>query len=790
MQDVGARAIGARVLRAEDPRILTGRGRYIDDIALPGMLHAAFKRSTVPHGRLVSIDVSAARALPGVIAVYTGDDLARFTNATAPGASIGINLMPGLKAPAVHALATDKVRYVGDPIALVVAEDRYIAEDAVELIEEEIDALDAVVTYEDALDRSKPRLFEEFPDNIALSGEMAIGDLEGAFAKADRIVHASIWVHRHQPVPMETRGLIAAYDRTNEHLTIHASTQSPHMLRMLLPIQINVPMENIRVLADDVGGGFGLKNGVQRDEVAVIAASIDLGLPVKWIEDRLEHLAVGGQAREEGADIEAAVTNDGVLLGIRMEAKLNLGAYACDPFSGAMFVGSLSGSFQGPTKIEGIAAKNTAVFSNKATYVSYRGPWATGDFLRERMLDVVARELEIDPLEVRRRNYVQRDEPPLAMLSGQPFLAITTREQVDQVAAIVDWNGFRARQADARANGRYLGIGMAAYLEAAPGPKVPGQEDAGASIMGKEVTHVSIEDDGKVTIVTRQQPHGQSHETTLAQVAVDELGVRFEDVRVVFGDTDVTPFALVGTGGSRAATMANGAVLHASRELRDKILTLAEHVLEASAADLDLTGGVISVKGSPQVQLPLPELARIASQEPERLPDGADTDLRVTREYDGGQSAWSGGAHVAEVEVDVETGLVTINRYVVVEDCGLPVNPAIVEGQIRGGVAQAIGAVLLEHAAYDEDGQYLAATFMDYLMPTTTVVPNFEIHHVDAILTDPDVNFRGVGEGGMIVAPACLTNAIEDALLPLGVRVREQHLPPSRILELVGAVPT
>jgi carbon-monoxide dehydrogenase large subunit len=768
---------------------LTGRGRYVDDIVLPGMLHAAFKRSTVPHGRLLSIDASAARALPGVVAVYTGDDLARFTNATAPGASIGMNMMPGLKAPAVYALATDKVRYVGDPIALVVAEDRYIAEDAVELIEEEIDVLDAVVTYEDALDPSKPRLFEEFHDNTAFSGEMAIGDVDGAFAKADRVVQASIWVHRHQPVPMETRGLIASYEQAKEQLTIHASTQSPHMLRMLLPIQINVPMENIRVLADDVGGGFGLKNGVQRDEVAVIAASIDLGRPVKWIEDRLEHLAVGGQAREEGADIEAAVTNDGVLLGIRMEAKLNLGAYASDPFNGAIFVGTLSGSFQGPTKIEGIAAKNAAVFSNKATYVSYRGPWATGDFLRERMLDVVARELELDPLEVRRRNYVQRDEPPLAMLSGQPFLAITTREQVDQAAAIVDWDGFRARQAEARDNGRYLGIGMAAYLEAAPGPKVPGQEDAGASIMGQEVTHVSVEDDGKVTIVTRQQPHGQSHETTLAQVAVDELGVRFEDVKVVFGDTDVTPFALVGTGGSRAATMANGAVLHASRELRDKILTLAEHVLEASAADLDLSAGVISVKGSPQVQLPLADLARIVSQEPERLPDDAETDLTVTREYDGGQSAWSGGAHVAEVEVDVETGLVTINRYVVVEDCGLPVNPAIVEGQIRGGVAQAIGAVLLEHSAYDEDGQFLAATFMDYLMPTTTVVPNFDIHHVDAILTDPDVNFRGVGEGGMIVAPACLTNAIEDALLPLGVRVREQHLPPSRILELVGAVP-
>jgi aerobic carbon-monoxide dehydrogenase large subunit len=773
MVEVGARAIGARVLRVEDPRILTGRGRYVDDITLPGMLHAAFKRSTVPHGRLLSVDVSAARELPGVVAVYTGEDMTGLTHAVAPGAAIGMHLMPGLHAPAVYALATDKVRYVGDPIALVVADDRYIAEDALELIEEDIDWLDPVVSYDDALDESKPPLFDELDDNVAFRSEMTVGDVDGAFAKADRVVQASIWVHRHQPVPMETRGLIASYDRASEQLTLHSSTQSPHMLRMLLPGQIDVPMEKIRVLADDVGGGFGLKNGVQRDEVAVIAASIDLGRPVKWIEDRLEHLAVGGQAREEGADIEAAVTADGVLLGVRMDAKLNLGAYGCDPFNGAIFVGSLSGAFQGPTRVEGIAAQHLAVFSNKATYVSYRGPWATGDFLRERLLDTIARELHLDPLDVRRRNYVQRDEPPLAMLTGQPFLAVTTRQ----------------RQADARRDGRYLGIGIAAYLEAAPGPRAPGQEDMGAMIMGKEAAHVSLEDDGHVRIVTRQQPHGQSHETTLTQVAVDELGVRAEDVKVVFGDTDVTPFALVGTGGSRAATLANGVVLHASRELRERILALAEDVMEASAADLEIHEGVISVQGSPDVQLPLRELARIVAEEPARLPEGADTELVVSREYDGGQSGWSGGAHVAEVEVDIETGLVSIDRYVVVEDCGLPVNPAIVEGQIRGGVAQAIGAVLLEHAAYGDDGQYLASTFMDYLMPTTTVVPNFEIHHVDTILTDPDVNFRGVGEGGMIVAPACLTNAIEDALQPFGVRVQEQHLPPSRILELIEAVP-
>jgi carbon-monoxide dehydrogenase large subunit len=429
------------------------------------------------------------------------------------------------------------------------------------------------------------------------------------------------------------------------------------------------------------------------------------------------------------------------------------------------------------------------VFSNKATYVAYRGPWATGDFLRERLLDVIARELGIDPLEIRRRNYVERDVPPLAMLTGQPFVGVTTQEQVEQAAVITDWEGFRRRQREALAEGRYLGIGMASYLEAAPGPKIPGVEDMAAMVMGKEVAKVSLGDDGTIVIVTRQQPHGQSHETTLAQVASDELSVRFEDVRVVFGDTDVTPIALVGTGGSRAATLANGAVLHGSRALRGKILSLAADLLEANPDDLEIADGVVSVRGTPTVQLPLAELARVVAEEPERLPDGTDTELAVAQEYDGGESGWSGGTHVSEVEVDVETGLVTVERYVVVEDCGLPVNPAIVEGQIRGGVAQGIGAVLLEQSVYDDAGQFMSSTFMDYLMPTTTDVPNFEIHHVETILTDPDVNFRGVGEGGMIVAPACITNAIEDALAPLGVQVREQHLPPSRILALTGVVP-
>jgi len=785
---IGARSVGASVKRAEDPRILTGRGRYIDDVVLPGMLHAAFLRSVVPHGRLLSVDVSAARDLPGVVAVYTGEDMQAHNNAGQAGAMLGINLMPGMKSPSFHALATDKVRFVGDPIALVVAESRPIAEDACELIVEDYEMLEPIVTYEHALDPSRPPIFDELGDNIAFTAEMAMGDIDAVFAKADRIIDATISVHRHQNVPMEGRGSIASWDPGAEQLTIHTSTQSPHVLRMLLPSQVGVPMDKIRVIAGDVGGAFGLKTALPREDVALVTASMDLGRPVKWIEDRGEHLSSSGQAREEMADIQAAVTDDGLLLAVKMNVKLNAGAYPCDPFPGAMMVTSISASFQGPTQIEAIAATSTAVFSNKATYVAYRGPWATADFLRERLLDVVARELDMDPLDIRRRNYVTRDEPPLTMLSGQPFTGVTIRESVEQAAKLAGWEEFRARQRLARAEGRYLGLGMASYLESAPGPRSPDYADPAAAMMGQQVTHVSVERDGKIVVITQQQPHGQGHETTLAQVASDELGVAFEDITVRYGDTDITPIALVATGGSRAATMATGAVLHGARELRGQILSLAAELLEASPYDLDIAGGVVSVKGSPAITMSFAEIVRIVEEEPARLPAGADAKLKVTQTYDGGMGGWSGGTHCCFVDVDIETGLVHIDRYIVVEDCGFPVNPAIVEGQVRGGVAQAIGAVLLERSAYGDDGQFLASTFMDYLLPTTMDVPNFEIHHLDTIALDPDVNFRGVGEGGMIVAPAAITNAIEDALAPLGVKVREQHLPPSRILELLGTI--
>ena len=782
---IGARAIGARVRRVEDPRILTGQGRYVDDVVLPGMVHAAFLRSYMPHGRIVSVDAAEARELPGVVAVYTGEDLMRLTEPVTAGATTGMTFIPGMQSPPFYALATDKVRYVGDPIALVVAESRYIAEDALELIVEDIEPLDPVISYADALDPTSEPIWEEAGGNIHLRSGMPLGDVDAAFAKADRTLTATVEVHRHQPVPMECRALIADHDKESGHLTIHASTQSPHMYRLVMPTQIGVPMEKIRVLAADVGGGFGLKNGISREDVAVTAASIDLGRPVKWIEDRLEHLATGGQAREEMADVELAITDDGVILGAKLDITCNVGAYLCDPFPGTMMAFAIMAFFQGPMRIEGVSSTSTLVFSNKATYVAYRGPWATGDFLRERLLDIVAAEVGVDAVEIRRRNYVVRDEPPLAMLNGKPFVGVTTRECVEQAVDVIGWNDFRARQEAARAEGRYLGIGLASYLEGAPGPKGP--NDMGDPL-GDETANLSLTADGRIVVVTRQQPHGQGHQTTLTQVTADELGVRMDDVDIRWGDTDITPVAMIGTGGSRAATMANGAVLHGSRSLRAKILALAAELMEANPADLELRDSVISVKGTPTASVPLAELARVVADDPSRLPADADLDLSVRQVFDGGQCGWSGGTHACIVEVDVETGLVEIERYVVVEDCGLAVNPAIVEGQIRGGVAQGIGAVLLEHAAYGDDGNYLAASFMDYLLPSSTIVPKIEIHHVDPVLTDPDVNFRGVGEGGLIVSPATVVNAIEDALAPFGVQVREQHLPPSRIVELTGGV--
>jgi carbon-monoxide dehydrogenase large subunit len=779
MQSIAERYTGASVKRSEDPRILTGAGHYVDDVRLPGMLHAAFVRSPFPHARITGVDVSEARRAAGVVLVLTGEEL---ESMIVPGPGIAGMFSGGAPVPSFTTLATDKVRLVGDPVVVVVAESRYLAEDACELVEVDYAELPAVVTETAALDPSQPPIFEELGSNVLIHSPAATyGDVDGAFARADRIVRAELRQHRHQNVPMECRGVVCSFDAESGELTVHSACQGVHIARMVLSGALGLPQEKVRVLAGDIGGSFGLKLGAAREDIAVAAASRQLGRPVRWIEDRTENLTYSGQAREESFEVEAAITNGGDILGLRVKMIIDTGAY---PGMGAMLPSLVQTMIPGPYKIGALSFEWTAVVTNKAQYVAYRGPWASETWVRERTIDLIAKELGMEPLDVRRRNVVTRDQPPLRMVTGRSLAGVTARESLDNIAARVDLSAFRRRQAEARAEGRYFGLGVASYIEAAPGPR---EEGGGGGILGPEQMRLRLEEDGTVSVFTSQMPHGQSHQTTFAQIAADEFGVPFDRVRVIVGDTDVVPMGF-GTGGSRAATMAGGATLHGARQLRAKVLDVAAHLFEASSADLVLADGAVSVRGVPARALPLGEIAR-ATQESGRVPPELEGDLEVTAGFDGGEGGWSGGTHAAIVEVDVETGQVRVDRYLVAEDCGALINPAIVEGQVRGGVAQGIGAVLLERSAYDPDsGQYLSSTFMDYLLPTAYEIPRIEIEHLETVPLDADVNFRGVGEGGMIIAPPTLCNAIEDALSPFGARVTEQHLPPTRVLELMGVI--
>jgi carbon-monoxide dehydrogenase large subunit len=775
-QIAAERYTGASIRRSEDPRILTGGGRYVDDVKLPGMLHAAFVRSPLAHARVLSVDVSAARALPGVVAVLTGADLEAMT---IPGPDPLLAMMGGGgPMPEYSLLATDKARFVGDPVAVVIAESRYLAEDGCDLVEVSYEDLPPVASAAVALDAGSPPLFANLGNNIVGPHKRnEFGDVAGTFAGADRVAEYHIDVHRHQNVPMEGRGCVASPDGGSGVLTVYAATQSVHVTRMGVAMRLGVEPDTVRVLAGDIGGSFGLKIGASREELAVAAAARALGRPVKWVEDRGENLTASGQAREESFDVRAAVSADGDLLGLDVSTVIDTGSY---PVMGTMVPAIMEAMLPGPYKLAALGFESTAVATNKASYVAYRGPWASETFVRERVLDLLAKDLGLDPLQIRLRNVALRADPPATMITGRPLVGVTTKESLERVAQLVDIPAFRRRQADERARGRYLGLGIATFIEAAPGPRSP---EGPQGPMGMEFMRLRLEEDGIVTLFTGQMPHGQSHQTTLAQIAADEFGVPFEQVRVVVGDTDVVPFGL--TGGSRSATMTGGVALHGARQLKVKVLDFASHLMEASARDLEITDGKVSVRGDPASAITVEEVARQAATG--QFDADVDTDLAVEASFDGGEGGWSGGSHCAIVEVDVETGIVNVERYVAVEDCGALINPAVVEGQIRGGVAQGIGAVLLERSAYDADGNYQSATFMDYLLPTAAEIPRIEIEHLQTVPLDADVNFRGVGEGGMIVAPPTMVSAIEDALAPFGVRICEQHLPPARILELIAS---
>ena len=772
------RFVGESARRVEDPRILTGRGRYVDDVRLTGMLHATFLRSAYPHARVGGIDVEAARQLPGVVAVFTGAEIAPVTKPI----QIGTNV-PGFTCPEFWPLATDRVRFVGDPVAIVVAENRYVAEDACDLIDVEYEPLDPVVSFETAQDPGLPPLFEDVGENVIYRVENSYGDVDSVFASAHTVIRETFHQSRQANVPMETRGAVADYNPASRELTFHASTQNTHGWRFQLANYLDQPLERVRVLCGDVGGGFGLKLALSREDLTLAAASRIIGRPIKWIEDRNEHLLASGHAREERMEVEAAVSADGLLVGLRARMLLDQGAYPSIPTASAIYLHVIRDLLPGPYRMQALAFEGACVVTNKASMVAYRGPWEIETWVRERLIDLIARELDLDRIDVRRRNLVD-GAPEDRSITGSGLDGISSRQCLDLALEKIGYAQLVRDKAAARETGRLLGIGIATYIEFAPGWREWRSQFS-------EAASARIEPNGHLVVYTGQGPTGQGHETTLAQIAADALGVPLDHVRVVHGDTSITPLNLAGTGGSRAGTWASGSVMMATKRVREKALAVASAMLEIDAADLDIVDGMVTPRGVPSEPTPLAQVANTAYLAQRTLPADVDPHLAATETFTAegiSGSGWSGGTHVCLVEVDLETGGVRILRYLVAEDAGQIINPAIVDGQIRGGVAQGIAGVLYERAAYDADGQFLAGTFMDYLLPTASEIPFIEIVHYEGPPPGEGVEFRGVGEGGAIVAPAVVTSAIEDALGHLGVRVTEQYLPPGRILELAGVV--
>jgi len=767
--------------RVEAPRLLTGRGRFVANLDVPDTLHGAFVRSTLAHGVIAGVDADAARACPGVVAVITAADLAGVMQ------PLGIDLpgdFPNL-AP-VLPLAETRVRTVGDPIGFVIAESVSVARDAVELVEVDIAPLPSVSTIDGALDEASAPIWPEVGSNILWRDHREHGDGE-AFAASKRVVRAQLTQHRVSNAPLETRGIIAVHDDKSGVLTVHTATQNPQLLRMFFARVLGMTIADVRVVNGDIGGSFGQKGWVRQEDLVVAAAARIVGRPVRWIEDRTENLVVGGHARDERADIEVGVDDDGLIQGVRLHVDLDQGAH---PLQMSVRNGTLNiirTLFPSAYRIDHLDYFARLVATNKGSYVTYRGPWAAETWFRERAFDIVARELGIDPVEFRRRNLLRPDELPRQMVTGPSLSDLTLHDALDMLEAHPAYVGFRERQAEARAEGRYLGVGVAAFIEPAPGP-ADFFPSVGGFVAPPEPLDLQMELDGSLTIRTIHVPTGQGHETVLASIAAERIGVPIDRVRVIHGDTEAVPFELFGTGGSRFAQKAVGSLYDATDALASRLRAIAAALLEANVDDLVLEDGGVSVQGSPERRVPFPQLAMLAWNAPHLLPAGVPRGLAVSGLYVNEDSGWSQGVHCSFVEVDVETGAVRVDRHLVFEDCGDIIHPAIAADQVRGGVMQGIASVLYERLAFDDDANPLSATLLDYLFPSSVEAPGaFEVHHVPGRRVTK-VNHRGVGEGGAICAPPALSNAIEDALAPFGARVTTLHVTPEDILRMTGAL--
>lgn len=772
--------IGKPLARKEDKRLVTGQGRYLDDIVVPGALHVSFVRSPHAHARILGISADAARELPGVTGVFTGEDLDKWTNR--------LRLAPpieGLHPTEIETLPIDKVRFHGDPVAVVVARDRYVAEDAAELVEVEYEVLPAIASLEGAFAPGAALVDETLPSNLVSHQTFSAGNVAQRRGEAHAVVEASFYQHRQTHVPIETRGCAAVWDAGREHLTFHIGNQVPHPLRSQLAGRLGLSESQVTVMSPDVGGGFGQKIALYREELTVAALARQLNRPVRWREDRTENLMAASHARENLCRTRASVAADGRILGLELEITEDFGAYCFYPANYMSRVVAMI--LTGPYRIEDYAFEVKIALTNKCGNGPMRAPMAITSWVMDGTIDAIARQLGLDPLAVRRINMLREGDLPYRMATGEVLEDITPAETLESVVEAIDYEAFRKRQQALRAEGRYIGLGLCTVVESTTYGSAF-YKSTGIPGSGHEAAWVRIEPSGVVNASVGLGATGQGYETAMSQAVAEGLGVDPSNVRIQIGNTDVAPYGM-GSRGARGGTAGGGSLYLCAQKAREQVLRIAAHKLGLnSAQEIRLLDGQVErlINGEwSGTGLSLADIARTAYLDPTNLPEGVAPGLDFSLTYDPPPMTYSNSTHACEVEVDIATGALSIARYVVSEDCGTVINPIVVRGQQQGAIAMGLSGALLEEVVYDENGQNLSATFADYLVATACELPNFEILHHHTPNKRTPAGIKGMAEGGVMGAIGAVTNAVNDALAPFGVVADRQPLSPQYLRSLL-----
>lgn len=751
--------IGAQVKRKEDPRLIRGYGTYTGNLSLPGMRHIALVRSPYAHALIRGIDASAALRRPGVIAVVTGQDMLPYYQPMVVASSD-----PSGKPNTHYPLSIERVRYVGEAVAAVIADSPVIAEDAVEDVVVDWEPLPAVTDMERALDADAPLVFDTMPSNLEHKGTNQSGDVETAFAGAYRIVRQRIVSQRLAAVPMEGRAIVAAPDPSTGGLTVWTSTQTPHQLRSDICGALGLPENLIRVIAPDVGGGFGVKVGAYPEDILLAALAQRYQSPMRWVETRLENMLTTTHGRGQIADVEAAVQQDGIVTALRMHVLADMGSYP--PIN---FIPDLTGLMAvGVYRIPAVDFRSTSVFTHTIPIAAYRGagrPEAA--YYIERMMDLIAEELALDPIEVRRKNMLTPEQFPYKTPTGLTYDSGNYETALNKALELTPYAELRAEQAERRARNddRLMGIGLACYVEVCgPGPY--------------ESAILRVEPSGTVTVMTGISPHGQGQGTTFAQIVADLIGADYDRVIVRYGDTATTPMG-IGTYGSRGLAIGGSALMQAAVKVREKASRIAAHMLEAAYEDIELVNGQYQVRGVPSKGLSLGQIAGRAYSD--NLPADIASGLEATDFFRPPEAIFPFGAHIAVVEIERATGIVHLRDYISVDDCGPRISPMLVEGQLHGGLAQGIGQALFEQVVYDAQGQLLTGSLMDYALPRADVFPHFRLGQTITPTPNNPLGAKGVGEAATIGSTPAVVNAVMDALKPFGVRHLDMPLWPSKI---------